>query len=140
MKLKLTRLSTAATIIALLILMLFVLSVPRTQELPIPKKEDAELIRTPSVSVRDVYKKGVHTLTGSIIAPNACTLVTTRATLTGTASSSQTIALMLTMPDDSGICLQVPTRVTFSTTVTAPASLPISVSVNGTEASTTPSL
>jgi hypothetical protein len=41
------------------------------------------------------------------------------------------------MPSDSGICLQVPTRISFHTTVSAPANLPISATVNGSLASTT---
>ncbi len=135
---KLTHLSTAATIIALVILVFFVLSVPRAREVSQTQKQDIPA-ETPLVTVRDSYKKGVHTLTGTVLAPDACTTVTARAAVSGDATSSQKIVLMLTMPSDLGICLEVPTRITFSTTVTAPASLPISVTVNGAEASTTPS-
>ena len=136
MKLKLSRLSTAAAIIAGGILVLFVLSVPRTRELPLPTRQD-EKASTPVVILHDVYKKGLHTLTGAVIAPDACATVLARATRTGTASTSPAIALMLTLREDAGICLSVPTRITFSTTLAAPNSLPLVVTVNGIEATTT---
>lgn len=133
------RLWTAAGIIAVIIVAGFVLSVPHTRELPRATTSDNTAIApTPSVTVSDTYKKGVHTLVGSVTAPDACTPVTAVASVIGDASSSpQGILLALSLPTDSGICLQLPTAVTFSTKITAPEGLPLSVTVNDIAATTT---
>lgn len=89
------------------------------------------------VSLRDTYRRGAHTISGDVVAPNPCTLVSATSTLVGTASTSQRIAVALNMPRDTGICLQEPKTMSFSTTLTAPKGLPISVRVNGTLATTT---
>lgn len=131
-----SRLWVVATIIAAVVLFGFVLSVPRTGDLAAkPLQSAAETV--PSVSLRDSFKKGLHTLTGSLEVPNACTAVTARASRMEDASGIEGIQVELSFPDDTGVCLQVPTRVTFSTTVNAPAKLPITVFVNGGIATTT---
>lgn len=131
-----SRLWVVATIIAAVVLFGFVLSVPRTGDLAAkPLQSAAETV--PSVSLRDSFKKGLHTLTGSLEVPNACTAVTARASRMGDASGTEGIQVELSFPDDTGVCLQVPTRATFSTTVNAPAKLPITVFVNGGIATTT---
>jgi len=81
--------------------------------------------------------KGVHTITGSLVAQNACTTVLAEATLVGDASSTQNILVAISMPKDSGICLQKETTLKFSTTITAPARLPIVLQVNEVLATTT---
>ncbi len=131
-----TRLWVAASIIALVVIGGFVLSVPHTRDVPkTPALQSADT-GVPSVSVRDLFKKGVHTITGSLLAPNACATVSAQASLQGDASSTTGILIDLMMPNDSGVCLQVPTRVTFEASVSAPASLPITVMVNGALATT----
>ena len=131
-----TRLGAAAAIIALVVVGGFILSVPHTTR---DTKTSVEVppASTPTVSLRDVFKKGVHTITGSLTAPNACAAISTTVTLQGTASSSQGILIQIAMPTDSGICLQVPTVETFQSTLTAPAHLPFTVMVNGMVATTT---
>ena len=131
-----TRLLVTATIIAAIIFIGFMLSVPHTHDakqisLPPPPTP------APSVAIRDVFKKGVHTLTGSIEAPNACTSLATKATLAGSASSTQYILVAITMPEDSGVCLERSVKMPFSLTISAPANLPVQVSVNNTMATTT---
>lgn len=130
-----TRLLAAATIIALVVFISFVLSVPRTRdvvETATPHTETA----VPPVTLRDTFKKGLHTITGLIEAPNACTSVSAEASVTGDATSTESILIAITMLADEGVCLQLPTSTTFQTTLEAPAGLPLTVTVNGATATT----
>ena len=132
-----SRLWLAATIIALALIIGFVLSVPRTRDVgeTVPPRS-AETI-APSVALRDSFKKSVHTITGSIEAPNACAIVSANATFLNEASSTESILLEISLQEDSGVCLQIPTSMSFSATVNAPADLPIAVTVNGAPATAT---
>lgn len=136
---KRSRLWVSATIIASVILIAFALSVPHTRDIgvktPAPSEENAPII----VTLHDAFKKGVHTITGSLETPNACASVSASARLTGDASSTQHILVEVSLQTDSGICLQVPTRANFKTTIPAPANLPFTVTVNGSEAAVAPS-
>lgn len=132
---KYSRLRVLAAIIASAILISFLLSVPRARDGIKPMVQN-ETANTPVVALRDSFKKGVHTITGSFTAMNACTTVAADTSLVGEASS--TILVALSVPEDSGVCLQVPTEESFTTTVSAPARLPIIVTVNGAPATTTP--
>lgn len=136
---KRSRLWISATIIASVILIAFALSVPHTRDIGIktsaPSEENAQII----VTLHDAFKKGVHTITGSLETPNACASVSALARLTGDASSTQHILVEVSLQADSGICLQVPTRMNFKTTISAPANLSLTATVNGSLASTTPS-
>jgi len=132
------RLWASAGIIATVILIAFALSVPHTRDVAVKLLPTVAPI-VPTVTLHDAFKKGLHTILGSIKAPNACTPVSASASLVGNASSTQSILVAISMQSDSGICLQVPTLVNFKTTVSAPANLPITATVNGSLASTTPS-
>ena len=127
------RLWISATIIAIVILIGFVLSVPHTRDVREAAPEGAAA-NIPTVTLRDVFKKGVHTITGSVEAPNACTFASAEAMLQGDASTTQSILVNITLPTDTGVCLQLPTRAAFETTITAPARLPFTVMVNGSMA------
>lgn len=129
------RLFAAAAIIALILIIGFVLSVPHTHDAAL-KKAAAVVPAAPAVTLQDSFKKGVHTLKGSVAVADACTFVTADATLQGGASSTPSILLALSVPADSGICLDVPTDAPFSTTIAAPQHTPILVVVNGVVAST----
>ena len=89
----------------------------------------------PVVIVHDTYRKGVHTVNGTLMAPNACTFATAIATLVGS-PSSQKIAVAVSLSPDVGVCLQLPQQIPFSTTLSAPSGLPIILTVNGIMAST----
>jgi hypothetical protein len=132
-----TRLWGAAGIIALIVIGGFVLSVPHTRDI-VETKVAVQATSTPVVVLRDAYKKGVHSLSGSLLAPNACATVSAEASLQGDASSSQSILLNITMSDDTGVCLQLPTKVSFDTTIQAPAGIPITSLINGAPATSTP--
>jgi len=129
------RLLIAATIIAALLAVSFFFSVPHTREVTL-ESVVSDATPAPVVELRDTFKKGVHTITGSLSAPNACASVSASALLTE-ASSTQAISVAVSMETDTDVCLQVPTKMNFSTTLTAPARLPLVVSVNGISATTT---
>lgn len=132
-----TRLFVVATILAGIILAGFAFSVPRTRDSIAPIALAPLPPIVPSVALRDVFKKGSHTITGSIEVPNPCTTVQAEASLVGSASSTQNILLALTIPEDQGVCLQEKSTVKFSTAIIAPARLPIVTTVNGSAATTT---
>lgn len=132
------RLWVAAAIIALVIVAGFLFSVPHTREV-VPAIPTQNTLVIPSVTLHDAFSKGTHTITGSVEAPNACTTVTATAHLEGDASSTESISVALSMPPDTGVCLEMPTRMNFSTTIAAPALLPITATINGAVASTTSS-
>lgn len=134
-----TRLWIVATIIAGIILAGFALSVPHTRDIVSPPGLPTVSSSAPRVVLHDTFKKGIHTITGSVETPNVCTKVTVEVTLIGTASSTQTILLAILVPEDSGICLQEKSTMKFSTTLAAPAHLPIQTTVNGISATTTDS-
>lgn len=132
-----SRLWVLATIIAVVLLGGFVLSVPHTRDSGTTLPSENATPNTPAVSLHDSFKKGVHTITGLIEAPNACVTITAEASLTGEAPNNTGILVALFLPEDVGVCLQVPTRVNFTTTVSASAGLPITATVNGMAATTT---
>lgn len=131
------RLLVVATIIAGIIIVGFVLSVPHTRDIPAELSSEVVTPSVPAVSVRDSFKKGTHTITGSIEAPDACTTVSAQAVLVGDASSTESILVDISMSEDSGVCLERTTLLRFSTTIAAPAQLPITATVNGAQATTT---
>ena len=132
------RLLVSAVIITVIIITGFVFSVPHTRDIPrVP--EQSKVVVVPPVTLHDVFKKGTHTITGSVEAPNACASVTAVASLVGDASSTQSILTAISMSDDTGVCLQLPTQIKFSTTIVAPIHLPLTATVNGSAATTTSS-
>lgn len=127
-----TRLWIVATIIASIIVASFALSVPRARDGALPPMAPIKEEVIPTVSVHDVYRKGVHTITGSLIAPNACASAQTEVSLT-----DKEILIHITMSEIEGVCLQEETIVRFSTTIASPDRLPIRATVNGKDATTT---
>ena len=132
-----TRLWVVATIIAVLILASFVFLVPHAREDALEARPSTLEPNIPTFALRDAFRKGLHTITGSIEVPTVCTEVRAEVSLVGATSSAQSIFVAVSVPEDSGICLQRKSTVQFSTTLTAPANLPVKVLVNGVEATTT---
>ncbi len=133
------RVTSSALIIAAAIMIGFALSIPHTSE--VEQKIEVEAVVAPTipvVTILDSYKKGTHTITGSLLLPNACTTLSSEATAQTSASTTEAIVVALTTSSDTGVCLQIPTVKKFSTTVSAPAEVPIQVLVNGSVASTSP--
>ena len=131
------RLWVVAVVIVILIAAWFALSVPHTRGVYAPVAMRMLATSTePVVMLRDTYHKGVHTLSGTLEAPDACTFTTATATLVGASSSAESIALTILMPLDTGVCLQEAQQTTFSAMLTAPPGLPITTTVNGILAST----
>lgn len=131
-----TRLWAAAAIILVVVIAGFALSVPHAREVPAAPPSPAEALSAPLVTLHDAFKKGTHTITGSLEAPDACTTASAAASLTGDASSTESILVAIQMPADSGVCLRLPTRAAFSATISAPSGLPLTATVNGVAAST----
>lgn len=134
-----TRLALIALVIVLVLVCGFWLFTPRAPKVPTPAPARAAIAAstTPAVSLTDSYKKGVHTLSGSVMAPDACAQVTATAAF-ATSTGSQEIDLELSLPATQGVCLEVPTEAAFKTTVAAPSGLPVVVELNGVIATTTP--
>ncbi|MFA6278957.1 MAG: hypothetical protein WCS97_01675 [Candidatus Paceibacterota bacterium] len=130
------RLGIAAAIIALVLIIGFAFSVPHTRDVVHTPLASSETESIPPVKLHDTFKKGVHTITGTIEAPNACTTATASATLTGDASSTQSILVAIDMPKNTDVCLQLPTTANFSVTISAPAQTPITATVNDSIATT----
>lgn len=131
------RLWVAATIIASVILVGFVLAIPHTREVKEGATLAAQEIQVPSVTLRDSFKKGTHTISGTVVAPTPCTTLSTQASLITSASDTPSIMVAIQMPEDSGICLNRPVALPFSASIAAPAHTPITVTVNGTQATNT---
>ena len=131
------RLRAAAAIIAAVVLLGFLLSAPHVREVPIDTPAEVPEA-TPAVTLRDSFKKGTHTITGSLEAPDACHTLSASATFENTASSAETIQVAITLTESQGVCLELPTTLTFTTTVVAPAEAPLTATVNGAPATTTP--
>lgn len=130
-----TRLWAAALIIAAIIIGGFALSVPRAREVSEPSAATSALA-APAVTLHDSFKKGVHTIAGSVLAPDVCTTVSATAAVSGGASDTA-IAIDIVMPPDPEVCLEEPSAAPFSVSIEAPANVPITASVNGLAASTT---
>lgn len=125
------RLLVSSAIIVTVVLITFIISVPRTNDDAVTSTILSETKSVPTIILNDSFKKGVHTISGFIEAPNACATVSTSATLTGNDSSEDGILVTILMQTDSEICLQIPTRISFQTTIEASNNLPISATVNG---------
>ncbi|MDO8623783.1 MAG: hypothetical protein Q7R54_00275 [bacterium] len=90
---------------------------------------------TPAVTISDSYRKGTHALTGSILAPTPCTSVSAIASVAS--STPESILVAISMPPDTGICLQQATAISFTVSALAGADATIQTLVNGVLASTT---
>jgi hypothetical protein len=131
------RLWSAAAVIAVILIVGFALSVPHLSDMGV-SHPTAATPALPVVYVHDAYKKGAHTLTVKVAAPDACTVITGSANAVAADASStpDTIAITLDMPADAGVCLQEPATTTLSLSAAAGASAKITASINGTTATT----
>ncbi len=126
------RTATAAIIILLVLVIGFVLSVRHTYDAPSETPVATGAV-VPAVEYHDKYSKGTHTISGTVVAPTACSSVSADATVVESEASSspETIQVALTMPADSGICLTTATEIHFSVSAEAGADAMITVLVNG---------
>jgi hypothetical protein len=120
-----------ATGISVVILgIVFFYSVPRTSDIPTESLAFVIEAESPSVELKDVFKAGVHTITGSVEANNACASVSAEAFYEEKETEDAHIRVAVTITPYEGVCLELPTRMNISTKVSAPAKLPLIVSVN----------
>ncbi len=126
------RITYSALIIAFVVLITFVLSVPRSQNEQVQDYESPSLsTTTPKLLITEEHDRGVRTFSGSLDVSNACTVVSAEAELVGNASSTQNIALYVIAPTMEGVCLQIPKTIEFEASIEAPEDLPVEVYVNG---------
>lgn len=111
----------------------------RTTEGPAPASTTAsnEAAIT-NVKVTDTYtsKTGLHTIKGTATVPNACTPLA--ATTSMSAASSTVIRVDLSAESGTGVCLELPTQVSFSVTSDAPKDDSVEVYANGGLSATAP--
>lgn len=130
------RLYIAAAIVAVLVLISFLISVPRAEDgAEVARTEETSTVPS-EISLSSVYNKGAYTISGAVLAPDACTSATTEARLVGDPATGIEVAITLSESDD--VCLEIPTMTRFSLSLTAPAELPIAATVNGTPVAITP--
>jgi len=93
------------------------------------------------VTVSDSYssKTGLHTVKGSGTVPTACTSLTASSTVVAAAdaSSTATIRIDLSAPTDTGMCLELPTKKTFTFSIKAAKDAGVTVYANGALATST---
>lgn len=88
------------------------------------------------VSLTHSYRRGKYTISGKVIVPTPCYVVTAQTTL-ASSTTPPTIKLSLSAPRDSGICLQLQATTTFSVTQRANKRVNIDTYLNGVLATTT---
>ncbi len=88
------------------------------------------------VSLSHSYKRGVYTIQGSITVPNICYAVSTHTSLIPS-TTPQRIRLILSVPNDTGRCLQLVATTTFSVTQRAKKNASVEVYLNGVLATST---
>ncbi len=108
----------------------FFFSVPRTRDIVESTVLTTAMSEAPDVSLQDVFKKGVHTLTGSVEAQNACANLSVEALHEDAGAPEAHIRVAITLTPYEGTCLQLPTRMRFSAQISAPAKLPVVATVN----------
>jgi len=131
------RLWAAAAIIAVVVVVGFILSVPRARDDGRLSGMEKTSPIIPIVALSDTYKKGVHTITGEVNVQNVCSQVNAVASVVGDAANPEGITVAITVTGSDDVCLQLPTSLSFSTTISAPPDVPLTATINGSFATTT---
>lgn len=92
----------------------------------------------PEVTLVDSFKKGTHTISGSIVVYNACVAVATEALVIEDGANPSGIQISITRAPSEGICLELPTRIPFEKKVKAPRGLALTALVDGKTVPITP--
>ncbi|HQU07837.1 MAG: hypothetical protein B7X04_01135 [Parcubacteria group bacterium 21-54-25] len=88
------------------------------------------------VSLTDTYRRGTHTISGAVTVPTPCYAPVAQTTLVPSTTPPE-IRLDLSVPIDTGICLQLPATTTFSVAQSAARDAVIAAYVNGVFATST---
>lgn len=88
------------------------------------------------LSVSDSYHKGMHTITGTLMLPTACTPFAATTSPEGNGGTNG-IRVDIASEVDDGVCLALPATTTFTATAAGAASSTVSVYLNGALATTT---
>lgn len=93
-----------------------------------------EAASAPAVTYRDSFKAGVHTISGTVVLRNRCERLEASA-VADTEVDPPVVRVDLFIPEDTGICLELPTERAFSVSVEASDAAMVQVFVNGIPAS-----
>ena len=104
----------------------------RTGREEAPKFDTKTETPTPVVTLKDSYKKGVHTYTGTYTVATPCHTIS--ATATVAVGTPDVVTIAITAPADEGMCVQVIATKTFTVTATAGKDAKVEVQVNGVPA------
>lgn len=93
-------------------------------------KDEYVRSESPVIALSSAYEDGVWTVKGSTEVPTACTEVSA----SGALHENGSIRLDLTIGEDSGICLMLPTSKSYEVDVRAPEDAGLNAYVNGVKA------
>ena len=132
---------TIITILILAIIIGIVISSEHLKDYPIPQKQIAT--NAPALTIKlgsfsHSYRRGKYTLSGAIVVPTPCYSASATASIVSSTTPA-IIRLDVTVPTDTGRCLQLSATTTFSVTQRATKNATVKVYINGTFATSTTS-
>jgi hypothetical protein len=123
----------ALGVFVLVLIVGFVIFIAHTQDGSVPKEKTATSTPVSILeSVSSSYSKGTYTIKGKVQVPTPCYQVTAAAT-----AASTTIRVDLSIPTDTGLCLEEPAIDAFSVSVVAAKDASLEVYINGSLATST---
>ncbi len=96
----------------------------------VKEKVPTQATTTPAVTLKDSFKKGIHTITGTVTVPTPCTEIDANAAV-DSAQNPPVIQVNITTTASEGICLLRAENEAFTLKVTAPESATVVTSVDG---------
>lgn len=123
------KIAFAVFFFAVLVVSGYALFIPQTNKDEVVAPVEGNPEPAPIVTLDATYRRGVHTISGTIEAPTPCTLVGVESAVASSTPASITVSLTLTPDED--ICVQVVTPLPFSVTAAAPEDAVIAVTVQG---------
>ncbi|VAW32632.1 hypothetical protein MNBD_CPR01-290 [hydrothermal vent metagenome] len=103
------------------------------------RKGHKEATTTPAISVlvslKDIYHRGIHTITGAVVTPTPCYTVDAETKMVPS-TTPPVIRLDLSIPPDTGRCLQLSATTTFSVKQKAKKDARLSTYINGVQVAT----
>ncbi|HYD93501.1 MAG TPA: hypothetical protein VEB18_03585 [Candidatus Paceibacterota bacterium] len=115
-----------ASVVIVCAVLLYALMAWQTAKAPVA---EIEIPQTYSVSFEDSVEDGVHTISGTVLADTPCQTLTAEGQVIG-----GQIRVAITLPPETGVCLQRQTELPFEVTVEAPDEAAVAVFVNETPA------
>ncbi len=129
-----------ATVIALVVIILGVVIFSKhLKDYPLPQKQIAT--STPTLAIKltsfsHSYRRGKYTFDGAITVPTVCYIASAKSALVPSTTPTL-IRLTVTVPTDTGRCLQLPATTTFSIAQHSDKNATVRVYLNGKLATST---